>query len=221
MNKYDTALDLFTDISLHELYAQRPFRQERHTYATDKASIIQIVSTLPEEEYEVLAKPNAWYVMNKPKNRDKVFTLDGLVTLLNLIPKVDFEACHACGGDGEVDFEFEYDGETYYKSADCPVCHGTREKELDVAVRDFRYGVKFESDTWPLKQKYLIKLIKTMELLEVNSARLVYADTQTYKFELSDDVEVEFLCYHPKPEYEDFFICYKGEDSCKAKKKQP
>ena len=213
MNKYDTALELFTDISLHELYAQRPFRQERHTYATDKVSIIQIVSTLPEEEYEVLAKPNAWHVMNKPKNRAKVFTLDGLVTLLNLIPKVDFEECQACYGDGKVDFEFEYDGETYYKSAECPVCHGTGEKELDVEVRDFRYGVKFESDTWPLKQKYLIKLIKTMELLEVNSARLVYADTQTYKFELSEDVEVVFLCYYPNPKYEDFFICYKGEDN--------
>lgn len=212
MNKYDTALELFTDISLHELYAQRPFRQERHTYATDKVSIIQIVSTLPEEEYEVLAKPNAWYVMNKPKNRDKVFTLDGLITLLNLIPKVDFEACQACDGNGRVDFEFEYDGETYYKSADCPVCHGTGEKELDVAVRDFRYGIKFESDTWPLKQKYLIKLIKTMELLEVNSAHLVYADTQTYKFELSEDVEVMFCGYFPGQKLEDYFICCKEEE---------
>lgn len=213
MNNYDAALILFTNPFLYKDYAKHPFRQGMNNYATDGKSIIRVATHLCKEEYEELDKPNAWYVMNKPKNRDKVFTLDGLITLLNLIPKVDFEACQACDGNGRVDFEFEYDGETYYKSADCSVCHGTGEKELDVAVRDFRYGIKFESDTWPLKQKYLIKLIKTMELLEVNSAHLVYADTQTYKFELSEDVEVEFLCYHPKLEYEDFFICYKGEDN--------
>lgn len=219
MNNYDHVLNLFTDISLSVTYAQQPFRQGRHTYATNKIALIQIVSTLHEEEYDTLESPRADLVMGKPNNRNKVFTLDGLTTLLNLVPKVLFEECDACDGTGKVNFEFEYNGDTYYHSDDCPVCHGTGEQDLPVAKRDFRYGVKFESDTWPLKQKYLVKLIQTMQLLGIDNVRLVYADTQTYKFELSEDVEVMFLCYHPKQEYEDFFICYKGEDH--GKEEQP
>lgn len=212
MNNYDHALNLFADISLHEVYAQRPFRQGRYTYATNKAALIQIVSTLPEEEYETLEKPDTWRIMNKPQNRNKIFTLDGLTTLLDLIPKVSFEECDACDGTGQVKYEFEYGCDTYYHTDDCPVCGGTGTKDLSVEKRDFRYGVKFEPDTWPLKQKYLVKLIQTMQLLEIDTARLVYADTQIYKFKLGENVEVMFCCYHPKQEYEDFFICYKGKD---------
>lgn len=212
MNNYDHALNLFSDISLSVTYAQQPFRQRQNTYATDKIALIQVASTLPEEEYDALENPRADLVMSKPNNRNKVFTLDGLATLLNLIPKVLFEECDACDGTGKVEFEFEYNRDTYYHSADCPLCGGTGQQDLPVAKRDFRYGVKFESDTWPLKQKYLVKLIQTMQLLGIDTARLIYTDTQTYKFELGENVKVMFLCYHPKPEYEDFFICYKGED---------
>lgn len=219
MNNYDHALNLFADISLNVTYAQQPFRQRRNIYATDKIALIQVSSTLPEEEYDALENPRADLVMSKPNNRNKVFTFDGLATLLNLIPKVFFEECDACDGTGKVEFEFEYNGDTYYHSADCPLCGGTGEQNLPVAKCNYRYGVKLESDTWPLKQKYLVKLIQTMQLLGVDTARLVYTDTQTYKFELDENVKVMFLCYHPKPEYEDFFICYTGEDCGKEETK--
>ena len=151
--------------------------------------------------------------MNKPHNRNKVLTLEGLTNLRNSIPKVQFEECDACEGLGKVRFEFEYGNETYYHSADCPICNGTGKMELLLAKPDYRYGVKFESDTWPIKQKYLSKLIQTMELLDTDTATLVYIDTQIHKFQLVDGIEIMFCAYHPKQEFEDLFVCYEGINS--------
>lgn len=217
MNEYDHALNLFTDYTMYENYTDRPFRQGIYTYATDKISMIQVRSDLTKEDYEELDKPNAEAIMDKKPNRNKVYTLGGLKAVLNRIPKVNYEECSACEGNGKVEFEFEYDGETYYHSADCPVCHGTGEKELDFGRRDFRYGVKFEPDAWPVKRKHLTKLIQTMDLLGISSARLVYADLCTFKFELDKDIAIIVVGYHPKQEFEDFYICY-GEEGCLLKR---
>ena len=213
MNVYDTVLSLFADISQREPYTWSPFRQGCRIYATDKVSIISVGSGLIEDEYDYLEKPNSEYVMNKPHNRNKILTLEKLANLHNSIPKVNFEECDACDGFGKVKFEFEYDNETYYHSADCPICNGTGKMELLLAKPDYRYGVKFESDTWPIKQKYLSKLIHTMELLDTDTATLVYVDTQIHKFQLVDGIEIMFCAYHPKQEFEDLFVCYEGINS--------
>lgn len=208
MNKYDTVLRLFVDSSQYGDFTNVPFRQDCRIYATDKLSIISVGSDLTEEQYDFLEKPDFYRVLNKPQNRNKVFTLGGLSNLLSRIPKVKFKKCDACDGLGEVNFEFEYDAGTYYHRGDCPICDGTGKVELLFEEFDFRYGVKFESDTWPLKHNQLIKLIKTMDLLHTDAAELVFADTQTCKFKLVNDIEVMFCAYHPKQEFEDFVVCY-------------
>lgn len=211
MNNYDTALILFTNSFLDKDYAKHPFRQGMNNYATDGKSIIRVATHLCKEEYEESDKPNAEYVMNKQNNRDKLFSYEGLCQALDMVPKVNFERCDACGGDGKVEFEFEYDGHTYYHYHDCPICHGTGKAELSTEERDFRYGIKFEKDAWPIKQDQLVLLMRIMKLVDVSTARLVYADPSIYKFELNKDVEVMFCGYHPGSEFEDYFVCCKEE----------
>lgn len=212
MNKYDTALILFTNSFLYKDYAKHPFRQGMNNYETDGMSIIRVATHLCKEEYEESDKPNAEYVMNKQKNRDKLFSYEGLRQTLDLVPKVNFESCDACGGDGKVEFEFEYDGHTYYHRHYCPICHGTGKVELSTEKRDFRYGIKFEKDAYPISQDQLILLMKIMKEVDVSTARLVYAEPSICKFELNKDVEVMFCGYFPGQKLEDYFICCKEED---------
>lgn len=211
MNKYDAALILFTNSFLDKDYAKHPFRQGMNNYATDGMSIIRVATHLCKEEYEELDKPNAEYVMNKQKNRDKLFSYEGLCQTLDMVPKVNFTCCDACGGEGQVEFEFEYDGHTYYHSNTCPICNGTGKMELSMGERDYRYGIKFEKDAWPIKQDQLVLLMKIMKQVDVSTARLVYADPSIYKFELNKDVEVMFCGYHPGRKFKDLFVCCKEE----------
>ena len=212
MNNYDLALIQFTNSFLDKDYAKHPFRQGMNNYATDGKSIIRVATHLCKEEYEELDKPNAEYVMNKQKNRDKLFSYEGLCQTLDLVPKVNFESCDACGGEGQVEFEFEYDGHTYYHSNTCPICNGTGKVELSTEKRDFRYGIKFEKYAYPIAQDQLVLLMKIMKEVDVSTARLVYAEPSIYKFELNKDVEVMFCGYFPGQKLEDYFICCKEEE---------
>lgn len=210
MNNYDCALNLFTDVSIGAHYTGRPFRQGSYIYATDRISMIRVKSDLTNEEYNEIKSPNSEQVFRRESNRNKVYTLDGLKALFALIPEVGFEECDACDGRGRVDFEFEYDGDTYYKSGDCPICEGSGQKELLIKEKDFRYGVMFEPDSYPIKQKYLEILYNTMNTLGINSALLVYSDSIFYKFQLSKDIDIMFCGYIPKPGYEDYVVCYEN-----------
>lgn len=210
MSKYDKALNLFTGYDSFRDFVNAPFRQGRYVYATDSICMIRIDAEYLEMEYNSIDKPNCGYSFNKKPNQPSThsFSLEGLKSMYDRIPDVEFEECEACDGTGKVDFEFEYDCEFYYKRADCPICYGEGYVQVSEPEKDFRYGIKFADGSSPVRQKYLLRLIEALRTLDLDRAFLVYADDTTFMFELEQGIDVMMMGYLPYIKNEEFFISY-------------
>lgn len=213
MNKYDKALSLFTERNLSpKEYTYSPFSQGEYIYATDRMVAIRIPSGKTEEAYENRERPVAGIPFNKERNADELFTFKELKELYDSVPEVYFKRCEACWGDGRVDFEFEFDGSIYTSRGDCPVCFGTGSIRTEDERKDFRCGVKFMEDSFPINNRYLGILLSAMSVLGIDSVRLVRQDFYTCAFLLGEGVEVTIMGYHPAAGNEDNCVCYKKKE---------
>ena len=197
MNNYDKLLRYFADPSSFHDYAQEPFTQGEHVYATDGKSCIQIRKDLPSDEFEIRDKPNTIDLFTKEKNQDRIITLEMLKRAMNSIPKVNFEKCPACDGTGKVDFEFEFSCKTYTTREECPVCGGSKQRQTYTPIPDYRYSVCLIPEQGPVFQMHIHQLMWCMTLLEVKSIRMVYFDRFVYLFEVADGVQVVVGTFFP------------------------
>ena len=110
--------------------------------------------------------------------------------------------CHACGGSGEVTWEFtDNEGHTYHMDDECPVCDGTgMEEERDmvptgrmlppddaVLVID---GVKFSA-------RNIMKAVEGLRLLGCEQLRHIYTDViDNNLFEVQDGIRILIVTRH-------------------------
>lgn len=111
-----------------ERYAT-PWSRGEWSYATDCKMVIRIprLNEFPDraandgasvtgDELALAPAGPMWYAV--PANLPAA---PGPCPKCHGVPEVK---CEACDGDGEVEWEFEYDGRTYDSVEDCPVCDG-------------------------------------------------------------------------------------------------
>ena len=197
MNNYDKLLISYTDVHSYKEYAHEPFLQGEFAYATNGQSCIQVRKDLPKKPLEERDNPNTLRIFTKERNKDRIISYDMLKRAMQSIPKVNFERCPACDGEGKVEFEFEFSCKTYTTKDECPVCGGSGERYVHTPIPDYRYGVCLLSGGMPVKQTYIEQLGWCIKLLEVESVRLVSYDGFIYRFDVADGVQVAICAYQP------------------------
>ena len=197
MNKYQMALGLFIDFYDPREWASSPHEQGDYVYASEGHIAIQIKKELVGAEYMPVEKPNFLNVFNKDRNRDETLTLAAMEKTYESIPMVDEERCRACDGCGKVEFEFEWEEETYTETRTCPVCGGTGYVESSEFRKDDRYMVKISKDCTHVKQEYFGIIVGAMRTLGLDSIRLVTFDSYAYIFETGEGVKFAVGSYVP------------------------
>jgi hypothetical protein len=108
-------------------WTDSPFRIEDKVYATDKHALLTIPS-----EFAPDVQPLHGYhpdsvtsVIPKAVGSIKTILTKDILAALKSVPTIkEDKNCEACKGEGEVEYEFEYEGKSYFSDIDCPICDG-------------------------------------------------------------------------------------------------
>ena len=141
------------------------------------------------------------------KNSDTIVTLKDIEAAFKrfkLIPEmVDEEGdeceCPACGGDGEVEWEFtDDDGNTYYMDAECPVCEGSGEAVEHHKVPTGKMlspkDAMFVIDDVRFPAYYMMKAVEGLHLLGCKELRHVVTSKDSANlFDVQDGIRLLFM----------------------------
>lgn len=128
---YESILELFTT-EKEGIYKWReaPFKIGNKVYATDAHAIVIMNADLAPEIKDLTDYDPANVLRTIPPFGPSLgeIRIDDLKEALSKVPMVDVQIwCKACGGEGDVDFEFVWERITYWRNYDCPVCNGSHE----------------------------------------------------------------------------------------------
>lgn len=148
-NNYDKVLQLCVAQEDYRGWMTKPFVIGDKVYSTEA----HIMCICPKDklggEYESLESydpNNVLKFVDSQKIADKpvlTITRETLKEIESKIPKVEGYKevgkdvqCDSCEGDGVVEFEYDYEGRTYYTEADCPICDGDGLREKVQKVKN-------------------------------------------------------------------------------------
>ncbi len=138
--KYLKALEVLVDSDSFEY--NKVYQTDKHNISTNRYCL---VATPRFGEYGT--KSHGFSVFYDIKEQiakpiDILAVTDSLIKLeLVDVFEEDEIDCDACGGCGEVYFDFYHNGKSYEVEADCPVCDGVIYKKSDKpATKDFKDG---------------------------------------------------------------------------------
>lgn len=167
-------LRMYADPKAYREWMRTPFTFEGRSGTTDGITIIFTEGEI--SDFKPLSKEDAAKVLGVlPTENTKIdFLLSDLTEALQKAPLVDETEpqgedieCKACDGNGEVEFEFSYQGKTYEHDNDCPVCDGSgyesEEKQVPTGKKIPDPDCIIQFGQTRLKVKYISRLIKVSE----------------------------------------------------------
>jgi len=149
MNNYDKVLDLCKSNDELRPFMTEPFLIGDLVYSTNGYVLCRIDKSKVERQYQdcqhssPLSIESMFYqkLFNDGKVEFGIITPEIIEQIKSVAPMVDEyedkgedKDCEACDGSGQVDYEFDYEGRTYYHEDDCPLCDGDglREKKTQI-----------------------------------------------------------------------------------------
>lgn len=128
MKDINSFLKLFTiEESYHPDWCKQPFRIEDKVYATDMHVMLIIPAKLAPgiEQLETYDQKSVLSVIPTTTHPIMSVSVKDLFAALKVFPTVKANKdCEACKGEGEVQFEYYWEGRRYTNDDDCPVCDG-------------------------------------------------------------------------------------------------
>lgn len=122
---YQSILNRIVSTDTSREWITKPFNALGKTMATNSYTIVVVPLCGDYVNYEERIKN----IYPLPKNMDSVILLQDLKDKLALLPLVDCYdevegKCSACKGEGEVEYTFKHNCQTYDLDYECPVCEG-------------------------------------------------------------------------------------------------
>jgi ssDNA-binding Zn-finger/Zn-ribbon topoisomerase 1 len=121
-----------------------------------------------------------------------------LIRVIDLLPKIDkcdieikdIEIkdieCDACDGDGEVDFEFSYNGKDWEISETCPICEGIGriqgESKIPTGIMIPDYSKCLTLNNKHFKGEYIKRLLVVAEILNEDKIFITFFNKSQYMF---------------------------------------
>lgn len=179
VNPYNYILSLFTSNDSLREWMRKPFTIENMAISTNAFQLCFFDKSLATDINECVENKKANVLSIIPKTRDKNFViiLDNLQSQIMKVPLIkDSEECEACGGEGEVSYEFEFGMRIYTKEGDCPICEGLGriEKSGEEMVFDKQRSGKILNSNFTIES--LLLLLKVAKTLDTNAIKLVYQE---------------------------------------------
>lgn len=172
---YDRILSCI-DFDGHSKDTQAPMKENGYVTATDKYSLIVVREDLCTHSYQPRSRaliPIAEEKMRDlPEEKQPIYTQKALEKALDEIPETTEDTCPACEGEKYVDFEFEYEGETYYTNEECPVCNGKGLTNTGVPKKHPRYAINLGGTYFFLSQSRVDTLLKVMKAMGAKSVKM-------------------------------------------------
>lgn len=160
-------------------YLENPFVQNGYVYATDGTCLIRVSKVNIDRCYDIQDIPNCKQLFDIQDCSVYVVNIKELQDLLlraDLVPEMkESESrimCDECGGEGVVDWEYD----TFTKEFDCPYCDGEgylNKENVEATgnmIRNPKHVLFLNGRSFILH--HIEKLIKTMELMCLNSATM-------------------------------------------------
>lgn len=122
---------------------------------------------------------------------EATISLKALKRAMKKLPEVDeVKICDECNGSGRVEWEYEAeDGEMYYDTFDCPVCHGMGDfGKTGRKVKDTHAYFLIEDMAYPYVE--ILPLIKVMEMLGIENIKAVARSCGNLRLVVGDYLEI-------------------------------
>ena len=122
-------------------------------------------------------KESVLEMFSVPTLNEIVISLAEIEAFFEKIPLTDKVECDACIGSGDVNYEFYFDGSTYKKNCECPICNG--EKLVKSNGKSFQFAPN--------------------SLIEINGT--VFNETKIIKlYRIAKVLHEDYICISPKRE---------------------
>lgn len=151
---YTELLNLFVNDDEMREWQNNPFRIGDKAIATDAFTMVIINADLTPDVQELTDYNHENVLSVIPETGGVLGKIDikDIRSIIKECPKVDVtKTCDCCEGEGEVEFQHEWNDKFYEKYCDCPVCEGEGEvkaipiqKEVDPAKK-IKIGISYFS----------------------------------------------------------------------------
>ena len=197
-NKYHELLKIFTGGNDIREWMRTPFLVGDKVCATDGKCIIAVPKFTDEFKDRTEKTKGVYPLWSNCNTRIELSKLRDAIANVPLLDCYDENetTCGACSGEGEVEFEFDYNCQSYYRDIECPVCEGqgigyekskmpNGKKEMDLS------GIIVIGKCSFLVSR-ILELIKVIETLELTDVFLIN-QTEPNKANLFKLSDVELL----------------------------
>ena len=178
--KYNQILELYKGDDPYKYWLQQCYRIDEFVYTINSSSICQIPIELVEcelNEFIAISKEAIHDVFNYKPEKTINISIDILRNALQRCyvkynEEINQVECSECNGTGKVLWKYG----TYEREFDCPVCKGSRGIEVKQKQKTLEKEVGDKCYIYILnlfvKAIEIEKVIKTMEILEINQIKV-------------------------------------------------
>jgi hypothetical protein len=185
-NIYDYILRIFVGDDEYRPWINNPFYINELAFSTDSHLMVFFDKNLATDIKPIDDKQNAKVmdVINIPRDLEFTIPIEKLkenLLLCEFIPEKrrtgKYVNCDVCGGEGEVEWEFHHNSQSFNRDFDCPVCDGSGHSEEPITsptgnatFEQYQRALIYKSH---LDCRYLHKLHQLANLLNATEVTLI------------------------------------------------